>query len=85
MLLICLFVDTSWIINGLSEDYKYVFRVFALNSFGWSEPSKESIEFDLNETARLADKQSAMTVVIIATGISISFIFVVIIVLISCK
>ncbi|XP_044756024.1 proto-oncogene tyrosine-protein kinase ROS isoform X2 [Coccinella septempunctata] len=75
--------NTSWIINGLSEDYKYVFRVFALNSFGWSDPSKESIEFDLNETARLADKQSAMTVVIIATGITISFIFIVIIVLIS--
>ncbi|XP_045468365.1 proto-oncogene tyrosine-protein kinase ROS isoform X2 [Harmonia axyridis] len=75
--------NTSWIIDGLSEDYKYVFRVFALNSFGWSDPSKESIEFDLNETARLADKQSAMTVVIIATGITISFIFVVIIVLVS--
>ncbi|KAL3277022.1 hypothetical protein HHI36_012384 [Cryptolaemus montrouzieri] len=75
--------NTTWIINGLSEEYKYVFRVFALNSFGWSDPSKESIEFDLNETARLADKQSAMTVVVIATGITISFIFVVIIILIS--
>ncbi|KAK9875123.1 hypothetical protein WA026_005916 [Henosepilachna vigintioctopunctata] len=67
---------TSWIINGLSEKYKYVFRVFALNSFGWSDPSQESIEFDLNETARLADKQSAMTVVVIATGITIGFILI---------
>lgn len=63
------FLDTSWIINGLNEKNKYAFRVSALNSYGWSNVSEESNEFDLT---RMADKQSPMKLILIATLVPVS-------------
>ncbi|XP_076250339.1 receptor protein-tyrosine kinase sevenless isoform X2 [Rhynchophorus ferrugineus] len=48
--------DNSWVINGLSDKYKYAFRVSALNSYGWSDPSAESTEFDISEAERISQK-----------------------------
>ncbi|KAJ8934365.1 hypothetical protein NQ314_013406 [Rhamnusium bicolor] len=70
--------DTSWIISGLNEKHKYAFRVSALNSYGWSDSSEESNEFDLNEAARIAEKQNPMNLILIATGVPISICFLVI-------
>ncbi|KAJ8921659.1 hypothetical protein NQ315_010568, partial [Exocentrus adspersus] len=64
--------DSSWIIDGLDEQHKYAFRVSALNSYGWSDTSEESNEFDLNEAARMAEKQNPMKLILIATMVPIS-------------
>ncbi|CAH0553544.1 unnamed protein product [Brassicogethes aeneus] len=61
--------NTSWIIKGLSDKFKYSFRVSALNSYGWSNPSKESMEFDFTEAARWAEKQNPESLILIAIGI----------------
>lgn len=76
--------ETSWIINGLSEKYKYEFRVAALNLYGWSDPSEPSTAFDLNEAARMAEKQSPMTLIAIATFIPVS-VFLIILLCIVCR
>ncbi|XP_044258516.1 proto-oncogene tyrosine-protein kinase ROS isoform X1 [Tribolium madens] len=76
--------ETSWIINGLSEKYKYEFRVSALNAYGWSDPSDSSTAFDLNEAARMAEKQSPMTLIAIATFIPVS-VFLIILLCLVCR
>ncbi|CAG9822767.1 unnamed protein product [Phaedon cochleariae] len=78
--------NTSWIINGLDEKQKYAFRVSALNSYGWSNTSEESNEFD-PMAARVAEKQSPMKLILIATlvPISICAIFVLIFVYLICS
>ncbi|KAL1489268.1 hypothetical protein ABEB36_014201 [Hypothenemus hampei] len=63
--------DNSWIIQGLSEEFKYAFRVSALNSYGWSDPSPESTEFDISEAERLSQK-SPRNLIFIATFLPIS-------------
>lgn len=68
-LIITIILDTSWIIEGLSDKFKYSFRVSALNAYGWSIPSKESTEFDLNEAARWTEKQNPGNLILIAIGI----------------
>ncbi|XP_060523893.1 proto-oncogene tyrosine-protein kinase ROS isoform X2 [Cylas formicarius] len=64
--------DTAWIIDGLSDKYKYAFRVSSLNSFGWSDPSVESNEFDISEADSMLQKQSSMNLIFIATFVPIS-------------
>jgi proto-oncogene tyrosine-protein kinase ROS len=76
--------ETSWIIDGLSEKYKYEFRVSALNAYGWSDPSEPSTAFDLNEAARMAEKQSPMTLIAIVTFIPLS-VFLLILLCIVCR
>ncbi|RZC34249.1 proto-oncogene tyrosine-protein kinase ROS, partial [Asbolus verrucosus] len=76
--------ETSWIIDGLSDKYKYEFRVSALNAYGWSDPSEPSTAFDLNESARIAEKQNPMTLIAIATFTPVS-IFLVILLCIVCR
>lgn len=74
------FLETSWIIDGLDQELKYVFRISARNAYGWSNTSEESNEFDLKEAARIAEKQNPMKLIIIATVVPISLcVFVVII------
>lgn len=58
--------------EGLDGKQKYAFRVSALNSYGWSDTSEESNEFDLNEAARMAEKQNPMKIILIATTVPIS-------------
>lgn len=60
---------------------KYVFRISARNAYGWSNTSEESNEFDLNEAARIAEKQNPMKLILIATGVPISLCVFVVIVL----
>ncbi|KAK4881780.1 hypothetical protein RN001_005099 [Aquatica leii] len=74
--------DTFWIITGLQDDYRYAFRVSALNAYGWSNASEESTEFDLNVAAQLADKQDPLSLFIIA-GIPV-FICIVIVFCVFC-
>nr|ALV82505.1 sev [Leptinotarsa decemlineata] len=62
---------TSWIISGLDEKHKYAFRVSAYNSYGWSNTSEESNEFD-PMAARMAEKQNPMKLILIATLVPIS-------------
>ncbi|XP_017769031.1 PREDICTED: proto-oncogene tyrosine-protein kinase ROS isoform X2 [Nicrophorus vespilloides] len=57
--------DTFWKIVGLSESYRYAFRVSASNLYGWSELSEESTHFDPLASAQLAIRQD-FTYVIIA-------------------
>ncbi|CAG9858272.1 unnamed protein product [Phyllotreta striolata] len=64
--------NTSWIINGLNEKQKYAFRVSALNSYGWSNFSEESNEFDLTEAARMAEKQNPTNLIVMAITIPIA-------------
>lgn len=77
--------DTSWIINGLSDKYKYVFRVSALNSYGWSDPSTESTEFDLNEAARKAEKEYPIILITLGISIPTSVCFIVVICILCGK
>ncbi|KAH1022662.1 hypothetical protein HUJ04_012034 [Dendroctonus ponderosae] len=63
--------DNSWIIGGLDKQYKYAFRVSALNSYGWSDPSAESTEFDVGEAERMSQK-NPMDLIFIATFLPIS-------------
>ncbi|KAG5883190.1 hypothetical protein JTB14_018205 [Gonioctena quinquepunctata] len=78
--------NTSWIINGLDEKYKYAFRVSAQNSYGWSNTSEESSGFDLM-TARMAEKQNPMKLILIATLIPISIcaLFILVFVYLVCS
>lgn len=71
--------ETSWIIDGLTEKYRYEFRVSALNAHGWSEPSERSTAFDLNEAARMAENQGPITQIIIATFIPFSVVMLLIV------
>lgn len=73
--------ESSWIIDGLDQQLKYVFRISARNAYGWSNTSEESNEFDLNEAARIAEKQNPMKLIIIATGVPISLCIFVVVVL----
>lgn len=69
--------ETSWIIDGLSDKFRYEFRASALNAYGWSDPSDSSSAFNLNEAARMAEKQSPMTLIAIATFVPVSvFLFI---------
>ncbi|XP_057670694.1 proto-oncogene tyrosine-protein kinase ROS isoform X2 [Diorhabda carinulata] len=79
--------NTSWIIDGLNEKYKYAFRVSSLNSYGWSNVSEESNEFDLTEAARMAEKQSPMKLILIATlvPLSICVFFILVFVYLICS
>ncbi|XP_050510998.1 proto-oncogene tyrosine-protein kinase ROS isoform X1 [Diabrotica virgifera virgifera] len=79
--------NTSWIISGLNEKNKYAFRVSSLNVYGWSNVSEESNEFDLTEAARMAEKQSPMNLILIATLVpgSICLLFVLIFVYLICS
>lgn len=81
-MLLVFFVDTSWIIEGLNQKMKYVFRTSARNAYGWSNTSEESNEFDLNEAARIAEKQNPMKLIVIATVIPISLCLCVVLVLV---
>ncbi|KAF5278624.1 hypothetical protein FQA39_LY00666 [Lamprigera yunnana] len=74
--------DAFWIITGLQDDYRYAFRVSALNAYGWSNTSEESSEFDLNVAAQLAEKQDPLSLFIIA-GIPV-VICVIIVLCVSC-
>ncbi|XP_074032211.1 receptor protein-tyrosine kinase sevenless isoform X2 [Leptinotarsa decemlineata] len=78
--------NTSWIISGLDEKHKYAFRVSAYNSYGWSNTSEESNEFD-PMAARMAEKQNPMKLILIATlvPISICVIFILVFVFLSCS
>lgn len=77
--------DTSWIISGLDDKYKYAFRVSAYNSYGWSNPSEESVEFDVSEAAQLAAKQDPTNLVIIAICVPVVVCFFLIICCVCCK
>lgn len=68
------FSDTSWIIDGLNDKYKYVFRVLAMNAYGWSDPSMESNEFDIYEAARMAEKQNPIFLISIAISTPITIV-----------
>lgn len=63
--------ENAWIIGGLDKQFKYAFRVSALNSYGWSDPSAESTEFDVGEAERMAQK-NPMDLIFIATFLPIS-------------
>ncbi|KAK5650142.1 hypothetical protein RI129_001171 [Pyrocoelia pectoralis] len=75
--------DTFWIITGLQDDYRYAFRVSALNAYGWSNTSEESSEFDLNVAAQLAEKQDPVSLFIIA-GIPVAICIVIVICIFCC-
>ncbi|XP_066156235.1 proto-oncogene tyrosine-protein kinase ROS isoform X1 [Euwallacea fornicatus] len=70
--------DNSWIITDLNSEHKYSFRVSALNSYGWSEPSQESTEFDISEAERLSQK-NPMNLIFIATLLPISICIIIVI------
>ena len=76
--------ETSWIIDGLSDKHKYEFRALALNAYGWSYPSEVSTAFDLNEAARMAEKQSPMTLIVVAICLPVS-VFLAILLCIVCR
>lgn len=76
-----IFPETSWIIDGLDKQLKYVFRISARNAYGWSNTSEESNEFDLNDAARIAEKQNPIKLILIATGVPISLCICVVVVL----
>ncbi|XP_031333150.1 proto-oncogene tyrosine-protein kinase ROS isoform X2 [Photinus pyralis] len=75
--------DTFWIITGLKDDYRYAFRASALNTYGWSNTSEESSEFDLNVAAQLAEKQDPVSLFIIA-GIPVAICVVLVICVFCC-
>lgn len=85
MLSFFLILDTSWIISGLLENYKYSFRVSALNAYGWSDPSEESTQFDLNTAAQLAEKENNLNSILIAIFIPTALMCIVAIIFLSCK
>ncbi|XP_030754698.1 proto-oncogene tyrosine-protein kinase ROS-like isoform X3 [Sitophilus oryzae] len=62
--------DNSWVISDLSDKYRYAFRVYALNSYGWSDPSPESTDFDITEAERLSQK-NPINLIFIATFVPI--------------
>lgn len=75
--------DTSWIISGLSDNthFRYIFRVLSLNSYGWSDASDESNQFDLNTAAQLAEKSQIGQILI---AIMVPFAFLIAVILIVC-
>lgn len=79
------FLDTSWIISGLDDKYKYAFRVFAYNSYGWSNPSEESGEFDISAAAQLAAKQDPTYLIITAICVPVVFCVFLIMCFVCCK
>ncbi|CAH1131270.1 unnamed protein product [Ceutorhynchus assimilis] len=70
--------ENSWIITDLRDEYKYTFRVSAMNSYGWSDPSPESTEFDIHEAERLSQK-NPMNLIFIATLLPISICIIIVI------
>lgn len=70
--------DNFWIIEGLNPAHKYAFRVSALNSYGWSDLSAESSEFDPEEAEHLHQK-NPMNLIFIATLLPISICFIIVV------
>ncbi|XP_050308693.1 proto-oncogene tyrosine-protein kinase ROS isoform X2 [Anthonomus grandis grandis] len=70
--------ENSWIITNLSDQYKYSFRALALNSYGWSDPSAESAQFDYLEAERMSQK-NPMNLIFIATFLPISICIIIVI------
>lgn len=62
--------------SELGGGAQYVFRVRALNEYGWSNWSAESRSFDLSEAALLADQQELGVVLGIAIPVVLAFCFV---------
>ena len=68
--------DNFWIMSELGAGAQYVFRVRALNEYGWSNWSAESRSFDLSEAALLADQQELGVVLGIAIPVVLAVCFV---------
>ncbi|VEN57030.1 unnamed protein product, partial [Callosobruchus maculatus] len=62
--------NTSWIISGLNDKNKYIFRVYARNAYGWSNASEKSSEFDLT-AARIAESRTSINIIIVAIVVPI--------------
>lgn len=76
-------VDTSWIINGSMENFKYSFRVYALNDYGWSNASEESEQFELTAAPQVAENNFEN--IIIATTVPVVFLLFTLIFVYCCK
>lgn len=73
--------DSFWMFSDFQNDYRYSFRVSAVNSYGWSNFSEESVQFDMAVAAQMAKKNDFSQVVI---AISVTF-GILIFLLIACK
>lgn len=71
--------------SGLSDKYKYSFRVSALNSYGWSDPSEESMEFDIHAASQIAEKQDPTSLILVAICVPVVFFVLFIICFLCCK
>lgn len=74
-------LETYWIISALNPDYRYVFRVSALNSYGWSNFSDMSMEFNLIAAATIAERHEQFGLII---GVAVPFLMIILVFVTFC-
>lgn len=65
------------------ENFKYSFRVYALNDYGWSNASEESEQFELTASPQVAE--NSLDKIIIATSVPVLIIIFALIFVYCCK